>query len=103
MPTPARVTLPPQVVPAQNVGRLFPLITPSPVAAPAPVATPSSAAPRLGQASQARPRAPVRGQELALSQPVTGSRQIGLVFIVFLAAGTAAWLLLRKTRKRRVP
>ena len=96
--------LAPQAVGAsQGVGRLFPLITPSPAATPSAAATPSPAAAQAGQASQVRHQIPTRDQDLALSESLSGSRQAGWILALLLAAGAVAWLLLVKVRKRRVP
>jgi len=101
------------VAASRNVGRLFPLITPSPVPAPSagvgsgfPVITPSPAAtssvapPGRGQV---RPGSPGQDQGLALSEPLAGSGQAGLVLMLLAVAGAAGWLLLGRASKRRVP
>jgi hypothetical protein len=100
------VTLPlaPQAIAAnRDVGRLFPLITPSPVARPAPAATPSLAGAQPGQVSQVRRQLPARDQELALIDSLTATRQAGWILVLAVAAGAIAGLVLAKVRKRRVP
>jgi hypothetical protein len=90
---------------------LFPLITPSPVAASPigsafPVITPSPAATSsVGSPASGQVRSGLSGKDegLALSEPLAGSRQAGLVLILLGIAGAAGWLLLSGPRKRRAP
>ena len=97
-----RFTAPPG--PVQDVGRLFPVISPSPAAEPPPAAGPSPAAtPQPGQTSQPRPTAAAQDKDLALNESLTGSKQVGLLFTLLVAAGGASWLLLGRARRRRVP
>jgi len=90
---------------------LFPLITPSPVAAspigsafpvitPSPTVTSSVGSPASGQV---RSGLSCKDEGLALSEPLTGSREAGLVLILLGIAGAAGWLLLSGVRKRRAP
>jgi hypothetical protein len=92
---------------------LFPLITPSPVPAasggvgsafpvitPSPAATSSAGTPGYGQA---RSGLQGRDESLALSEPLAGSRQAGLVFILLAVVGAAGWLLLARHRAGRAP
>jgi hypothetical protein len=101
------VTLPlaPQAIAAnRDVGRLFPLITPSPVATPPAAAALSPAGAQPGQVSQVRRQLPARDQELALVGSLTGTRQAaGWILLMAVAAGAIAGLVLAKVRKRRVP
>jgi hypothetical protein len=105
-----RVTLPltlQDVAASRNVGRLFPLITPSPGATPAPGATsslpaaPSPVGAQPGQASQVRHQLPARDQELALVDSLTGTGQAGWILVPAAAAIAIAWLVLATARKRR--
>jgi hypothetical protein len=92
-----------------DVGRLFPLISPAP-APPAgigqafpvitPSAPPATPAPAPGS-GQAPPRARTTGRDLALSEQLPGSRQVGLIFALLIVAGAATWLLLGRARRRR--
>jgi hypothetical protein len=91
---------------------LFPLITPSPVPAPSPgiasafpVITPSPTATSVDPPGSGQVRSGLRGQDegLALSEPLAGSSQAGLILTLLAVAGAAGWLLLDRARKRRVP
>ena len=96
---------------SQNVGPLFPLITPSPVAAaspgigsafpiitPSPTATSSVGRPGSGQV---RSGLAGRDEDLALSEPLAGSRPAGLALVLLGLAGAAGWLLLGRARRRQ--
>ena len=101
---PVALPLAPQAIAAnRDVGRLFPLIMPSPVATPPPAATPSPAGPQPGQAGQVRRQLPARDQELALIDSLTGTRQAGWILVLAVAAAAVAGLVLARVRKRRVP
>jgi hypothetical protein len=84
----------PQGQRAQDVGHLFPAITPPPAATPSPGAS---------RAGQVRHQAPAGAHGLLISEPLTGNRLTGLIVTVLVAAVVAAWLLLGNTRRRRVP
>jgi hypothetical protein len=91
---------------------LFPLITPSPVPAASPgigsafpVITPSPTAASVDPPGSGQVRSGVAGQDegLALSEPLAGSSQAGLILTLLAVAGAAGWLLLGRARKRRAP
>jgi hypothetical protein len=84
----AGVVAPPQRSQSVDVGRLFPTITPSP-------------------AASHRPDRDLKPARRSVLIPIDGSRPnqsgpTGVIFVVAAAIG-AAWLLLARSRRRRIP
>jgi hypothetical protein len=59
----------------------------------------------VGTPASGQVRSGLSGKDegLALSEPLAGSSQAGLVLILLGIAGAAGWLLLSRARKRRAP